>query len=99
RAPFPSSNVWETLESVMKREPPPLTSLNGAVSPELERIVAKAMSKEPANRFPSAGVLADELDRILQQRRYTGRYGLIRYLARKWVLVALAGVGLGAMIS
>src|SRR5262245_28744234 len=74
RAPFPSSNVWETLESVMKHEPPPLTTLNGAISPELERIVDKAMAKDPARRFATAGELADELDRLLTQRRYTGRY-------------------------
>jgi predicted Ser/Thr protein kinase len=98
RAPFPSSNVWETLESVMKRDPPALTSLNSAISPELERIVAKAMAKEPANRFPSAGELADELDRILVQRRYSGRYGLVRYLARKWTFLAAAGVVVGVLI-
>jgi len=98
RAPFPSSNVWETLESVMKRDPPALTSLNAAVSPELERMVAKAMSKDPANRHSSAGELANELDRILQQRRYTGRYGLLRYLARKWTYLAAAGVLLGVTI-
>ena len=98
RAPFPSSNVWETLESVMKHEPPPLTSLNGAVSPELGRVVAKAMAKDPAHRFVSAGALASELDRILQQRRYTGRYGLIRYLARKWMWIAAAGILVGLFI-
>jgi hypothetical protein len=99
RAPFPSSNVWETLESVMKREPPALTTLNAAVSPELERIVKKAMAKDPANRHPSAGALADELDRILEQRRYTGRYGLIRYLARKWVAVAIVGIVVGILLN
>jgi serine/threonine protein kinase/tetratricopeptide (TPR) repeat protein len=99
RAPFPSSNVWETLESVMKHEPPPLTSLNSAVSPELGRVVAQAMSKDPAHRFPSCGALADELDRILVQRRYTGRYGLLRYLARKWVFAAVAGVLVGFTIQ
>ncbi len=98
RAPFPSSNVWETLESVMKHDPPPLTSLNAAVSPELERVVAKAMEKDPARRFASTGALADELDRILIQRRYTGRYGLLRYLARKWVWVASAAIIVGALI-
>ncbi|HZN61503.1 MAG TPA: serine/threonine-protein kinase [Planctomycetota bacterium] len=96
RAPFPSSNVWETLESVMKHDPPPLRTLNGAISPELERIVAKAMAKDPARRFTSAGELADELDRLIAQRRYTGRYGLLRYLARKWVWMAAAGVLVGA---
>ena len=98
RAPFPSSNVWETLESVMKHDPPALTSLNSAISPELERVIAKAMAKDPAHRFASAGELANELDRILQQRRYTGRYGLLRYLARKWTYLAAAGVLLGVAI-
>ncbi|HTF55680.1 MAG TPA: serine/threonine-protein kinase [Planctomycetota bacterium] len=95
RAPFPSSNVWETIESVMKHDPPPLTSLNKAVSPELERTVRRAMSKDPADRYATAKDFGDELDRLLVQKRYSGRYGLVRYLARKWGPLALAGLVLG----
>ncbi|HEY3227086.1 MAG TPA: protein kinase, partial [Planctomycetota bacterium] len=92
RAPFPSSNVWETIESVMKHDPPPLTSLNKAVSPELGRTVARAMSKNPDDRFATARDFAAELDRLLIQKRYSGRYGLARYLARKWSPLAAAGL-------
>jgi len=95
RAPFPSSNVWETIESVMKHDPPPLMSLNRAVSPELQRTVARAMSKDPANRYATAKAFGDELDRLLVQKRYSGRYGLVRYLARKWGALAAAGVLVG----
>ena len=98
QAPFPSSSVWETLESVMKRDPAPLTSLNGAVSPELAAIVAQSMEKDPAKRFASAGALADELDRLIIQRRYTGRYGELRFLARRWIWTAVAGVIIGALV-
>jgi len=99
RPPFPSSNVWETIESVMKHDPPALRTLNGAVSPELERVVGKAMAKDPAHRFATAQALADELERLIVQRRYTGRYGLVRYLTRKWVPVAVAGVALAFLVS
>jgi serine/threonine protein kinase len=99
RAPFPSSNVWETIESVMKHDPPPLRSLNGAVSPELERAVARAMAKDPGHRFATAGALAEELERLIVQRRYTGRYGLVRYLTRKWVPVAVVGVAVAFLIN
>jgi serine/threonine protein kinase len=99
RPPFPSSNVWETIESVMKRDPPALTSFNSAVSPELERVVARAMAKDPADRFATAGDLADELDRLLIERRYSGRHGLPIFLVRKWGPVAVGGVLLGVLIS
>ena len=41
----------------------PLPALPEAVPPALAAVVAKAMSKDPAARQPSAAVLADELER------------------------------------
>ncbi|HTF56425.1 MAG TPA: serine/threonine-protein kinase [Planctomycetota bacterium] len=99
RAPFISSNVWETIESVLKRDPPPLRSFNSRVSPELERVVARAMSKNPADRYGSAAALGDELDRLLVERRFSGRYGLPLYLARRWGPVAAAGIVISVLIS
>ena len=92
RPPFSTANVWDTIEQVMKKDPPPLRPLNPEVSPELERVVAKAMAKVPAHRYETAGEMADELDRLLIERRYTGRYGLSLHLARKWAPVAAGAV-------
>jgi hypothetical protein len=44
---------------------PPLSSLNPAVDPILDRIVAKALSHEPRMRFANAANLASALDRWL----------------------------------
>jgi tetratricopeptide (TPR) repeat protein/tRNA A-37 threonylcarbamoyl transferase component Bud32 len=64
------------------------------VSPELEEVAARAAASTPEARFPSASAMADELDRLLLARRYTGSFGLPRRLARKWGPVAVAGAAL-----
>src|SRR5690606_6317126 len=42
--------------------PPPPSHLNPAIPPEVEEIVLRALAKDPADRFASAGALADALD-------------------------------------
>ena len=99
RAPFISSNVWETIESVLKKDPPSLTALNPEVSPELQGVVAKAMAKVPSCRFATAAEMADELDRLLVEHRFSGRYGLPLYLTRKWGPVAAAAAALALILT
>ena len=67
------------------------------VSPELEDAIARAAAVHPGDRFPSAGAMADELDRLLLARRYSGTFGLPRRLARKWGPVAVAAATLAAI--
>ena len=60
RAPFSGANNVEILAAVLHVEPPPPSRLNPAVSPELDRIVLKALSKSSETRYRSAGeILAD----------------------------------------
>src|SRR5258705_3770255 len=54
RPPFISSNVWETIEAGLKRDPPPLGTLNSRVLPEPQRVGAPALSKNPADPDPPA---------------------------------------------
>jgi hypothetical protein len=95
RPPFDNMNLWEAILAVRHRQPASLLSLNRAVSPELDAVVRRAMAKDPARRHPSAAAFADELDRLLREQRYTGRYGLLKLLARRWLPAAAAGVLLG----
>jgi serine/threonine-protein kinase len=44
---------------------PPLTKINAKVTPELERIVARALARDPAQRFQSARDLAVALNDFL----------------------------------
>lgn len=45
----------------------PISELNPAVPPAMERVVAKAMEKQPENRYQSALEMAQDLQRALQE--------------------------------
>lgn len=64
--PFHGASLAETLRQVLFEDPPPMRTLNPKLEPELERITLKALEKDRARRYPSAGALADDLDRFLQ---------------------------------
>jgi hypothetical protein len=60
RLPFKGGDVLETLELIRKRPAPPLRLAGEAA---LERLCLRCLEKDPERR-PSAGELADELDRL-----------------------------------
>lgn len=61
RAPFSGRSVAEILDKVARVAPPAPRQVDAAVDPELERIVLKAMDKDPARRYPTAKDFADAL--------------------------------------
>ncbi len=62
RAPFVGRSTAEVLDKVVKSAPPPPRSVDSSVDEALERIVVKAMDKDPARRYPTAKDLADALE-------------------------------------
>ena len=65
RAPFTGETVHEIMERVLGEDPPPPpSSVNARVPPELDAIVMRMLSKRPADRFPSARSLFRELRRV-----------------------------------
>ena len=64
--PFTGTDETRTLARVISHEPTPLGQVRPGVSPELEAIVARAMSKDRAKRFASAKEFVRELRRVQQ---------------------------------
>ncbi len=53
-APFKGVTASHTVVEILEREPPALSQTQGAVPPELERIISKALAKNPEERYQSA---------------------------------------------
>jgi serine/threonine protein kinase len=61
QVPFVANTATETLALILQKEPPPLTRYSDEVPPELERIVAKALTKDREERYQSAKDLLIDL--------------------------------------
>lgn len=103
RPPFQSANVLDTLKQVVEREPVSPRQLNPAASRDLETICLKCLEKSVARRYATAGELAAELRRFLNDEPIHARP--ISRTARFWkwcrrnpVVSALSAVCLVAVI-
>jgi serine/threonine protein kinase/tetratricopeptide (TPR) repeat protein len=64
RPPFSGATPMEICAQVIQVDPPPPSRFNSHVPPELDRIILKALAKEPGMRYQSAGELLAALRAI-----------------------------------
>jgi TonB family protein len=62
---FSGDNELSILEQVREARVQPPSLYNDEVTPEIDKIVIKALQKDPANRYQTAGELARDLDAVL----------------------------------
>jgi eukaryotic-like serine/threonine-protein kinase len=62
--PFVGPTVTATLVRIVETEAPPLSEVCGHVTPELDRVVARCLRKDPLERHGSTQALADDLERL-----------------------------------
>jgi serine/threonine-protein kinase len=74
----------EILRRIAEQEPAPLRRLNPSVPADLETIVLKATSKDPASRYASAQELAEDLRNFLEDRPIRARRPGLLERAGKW---------------
>ncbi len=72
------------LRQIIQEEPPPPRRLNPAIPADLETIVGKAMAKSPADRYPTAQALADDLRRFLEDKPIRAKRPSVLEKAAKW---------------
>jgi serine/threonine-protein kinase len=63
--PFPSEDFTTVLHEVVHLDPVPARERNFAVSPALDAVVRRVMSKAPDDRYPDAGAFAEALTQAL----------------------------------
>ncbi|MGB5081011.1 MAG: protein kinase [Burkholderiales bacterium] len=59
--PFTGDGAWTVAKKIIQDEPPTPSSLNVSVTPQLDRVVAKALAKQPEDRYPTAREFAGAL--------------------------------------
>jgi TonB family protein len=68
---FTGDNELSILEQVREARVIPPSQFNDEVTPEIDAIVLKALQKDPANRYQTAGEMARDIDAILYSFRPT----------------------------
>jgi WD40 repeat protein/serine/threonine protein kinase len=99
RPAFTEKNGPRLIRQVTTAEPPRLGKLNPQVPRDLVTIVHRAIDRDPARRYPSAGALEADLRRFLDDepilaRRVSAAERLLRWARRhRGLAAALAAVG------
>jgi len=89
--PFQADSPYALILRHIHTPPPPPRSLRPDLPPALETAVLRALEKDPAARYPSAGAFAQALTASLKPSARPGRTGLLVALAAI-ALIALAVV-------
>src|SRR6266705_5411405 len=64
--PFAGEGAWTVSKKIIQDDPPVPSSINVALSPEFDRVVAKALAKNPDQRFATAREFAHALRRAAE---------------------------------
>ena len=81
---FPGDDPHVVIHDIATKEPVLPRRLNPAIPSDLETVLLKAMSKEPANRYATALEMAEDLTHVLENRPIEAkRPGLVRR-ASQW---------------
>ena len=67
---FRRKSERETLSAVLGASVVPPSAKRPAISAEVDRIVMKALERDPERRYQSAAMMAEDLERVLEERRY-----------------------------
>ncbi|MBN1937393.1 MAG: SUMF1/EgtB/PvdO family nonheme iron enzyme [Anaerolineae bacterium] len=62
KIPFQRQTTSATIIAVIQEELPPMSQFSGHISPEIEAVIRKGLSKKPAHRYSSASEMVSDLD-------------------------------------
>jgi len=98
-----AADTGDVVTRVLAGPPPALATLQPGLPPDLLAIVERAMARAPADRYPSAGELAGDLQRfatgqLVGAHRYSTRELVRRWLRRHRAPVAVGAAALAALL-
>jgi serine/threonine protein kinase len=73
RPAFHEAGQMELIQQITTAEPPRLDQLNPQLPRDLVTVVHKAMAKDPSDRYQTAGALAEDLHRFLEDQPIAAR--------------------------
>ncbi|HZW32333.1 MAG TPA: protein kinase [Isosphaeraceae bacterium] len=82
RPAFAAPERAQLIARMLHDEPPRPRAIDGRIPRDLETVILKAIAREPARRYQTAGDLADDLQRFLADRPIRARR--IRWPERLW---------------
>jgi Tol biopolymer transport system component len=99
RQAFRGESVIETMNAIVKEEPPEFPEDERPIDPGLDRIVRHCLEKSPEARFQSAGDVAFDLETLSGVGPRTGVSAGVPAVSRGgwWRFVIVAAAGLGAL--
>jgi non-specific serine/threonine protein kinase len=65
--PFLGDSTADVIVSILQHDPPSVSNVNAETPLELNTVIKKALSKDPAERYQTAGELLSELKTILRK--------------------------------
>ncbi len=97
--PFPGGSALQKLLAHQQRQAPPIREMRPDVPAGLEAVLERMLASDPADRYPTAGAVADALAPLCGLTSTpVGAAGKkrSRSLGRGWLLAAVSAVVLGA---
>jgi len=87
RAPFDGDDAWEVLSRIPSQIPPPPSANEAAknISPELDFIIMKCLSKNKLDRYQSVQSLKEEIELFLSGRPVGAMEYSLWQVAAKWI--------------
>ncbi|MET9593480.1 protein kinase [Streptomyces sp. NPDC006516] len=77
RIPFDADSPLAIAYAHVQEEPVAPSSINRSITPAMDALVARALKKNPNERFPSAAAMQDEIARVLNASGSTGAPAII----------------------
>ncbi|MGW4234389.1 protein kinase domain-containing protein [Streptomyces sp. NPDC004980] len=72
RIPFDADSPLAIAYAHVQEEPVAPSSINRSITPAMDALVARALKKNPNERFPSAAAMQDEITRVLHAGGHAG---------------------------